>query len=162
MAMRPMRGLLLVAALALPILAGCSGTVPADPDGTLERVRGGTLHVGVSPNEPWTDVHDGADPSGIDVDLVRGFASSIDATVEWTEGGEHVLMAGLELGELDLVIGGLTSDSPWVEKAALTVPFTEEPGAHGRLEKHVFAAPMGENAFLLELEMFLLAQEDLP
>lgn len=43
------------AALAL---AACGATIPTDPDGTLETVRGGTLRAGVSPAEPWTEVHD--------------------------------------------------------------------------------------------------------
>ena len=71
---------LLVAALA--VAAGCS-RFPADPDGTLDRVQGGVLRVGVSPHPPWTVVREGADPAGVEPDLVRRFAERLQARVEW-------------------------------------------------------------------------------
>ncbi|CAA9224129.1 MAG: hypothetical protein AVDCRST_MAG52-660, partial [uncultured Blastococcus sp.] len=67
---------LLAALLAVAlVLVGCGSVrVPVDPDGTLDRVSGGVLRVGVSPHEPWTTV--GTDePGGIEADLVRGWAS---------------------------------------------------------------------------------------
>lgn len=60
-------------------LAGCGLTVPTDPDGTLESVRGGELRVGVSPDGALVQVR-GGEPSGSVVDLVEGFADKIDAT----------------------------------------------------------------------------------
>ena len=39
---------------AAVLLTGCGVEIPADPEDTLERVRGGTLRVGVSPNPPHT------------------------------------------------------------------------------------------------------------
>lgn len=146
------------AATVLLAVTGCSATIPSDPDGTLDRVTDGTLRVGVSPNPPWTDLPGGpdADPEGSEVDLVEGFAASIGADVEWVPGGEEDLIGRLERGELDLVIGGLTARSPWSEKAALTYRYTETTGPEGEKELHVMAAPMGENAFLVELERFLL------
>ncbi|MFD1213908.1 transporter substrate-binding domain-containing protein [Arthrobacter sp. GCM10027362] len=152
---------LLAALLALP-LAGCGLGIPADPEGTLERVRDGTLRVGVSANPPWTRVQAGADPGGTESTLVLRFAARHNAEVEWVEGGEETLMGKLEHGELDLVIGGLTKKSPWSDKAALTRPYVELANDRGEKEEHVMAARMGENAFLVELEEFLLHQEDLP
>ena len=67
-------------------------------------------------------------------------------------------MADLEHGQLDLVIGGLTAESPWSEKAAITKPYAEVRNEYGDVEEHVMAAPLGENAFLLALEKFLLSQ----
>ncbi|WP_324650636.1 transporter substrate-binding domain-containing protein [Georgenia sp. H159] len=145
-------------AIALLTLVGCSATIPTDPDGTLDRVTGGTLRVGVSPSPPWTDLPDGpdGDPEGTEIRLVEDFAESIRADVEWVPGGEEDLIGRLERGELDLVVGGLTARSPWSEKAALTYRYTETTGPEGEKELHVMAAPMGENAFLVELEGFLL------
>ncbi len=143
-------------------LAGCSATIPNDPDGTLDRVSGGgILRVGVSPSPPWTDLPDGPDgePAGTEVELVEEFARTIDAEVQWAPGGEEELIGQLERGELDLVIGGLTARSPWAEKAALTYRYTETTGPDGAKELHVMAAPMGENAFLVELEGFLLEKD---
>lgn len=140
------------------VLTGCGLTIPADPDGTLDRVRGGTLRVGVSPNEPWTQL-DAGQPSGIEVELVREFAATLGAQVEWSVGGEEALIADLEQAELDLVIGGLTSKTPWSKQAGITRAFTEVLDEQGEPEKHVMAVPMGENAFLVELEKFLSSRE---
>jgi polar amino acid transport system substrate-binding protein len=149
---------LLCVALILLLPTGCSG-FPADPNGTLDRVRGGLLRVGASHNEPWVEIVEGAEPSGIEPDLVRRFASNLQARIEWRFGGEEALMADLEHGQLDLVIGGLTAESPWSEKAAITKPYAEVRNEYGETEKHVMAAQYGENAFLLELEKFLLSQD---
>lgn len=145
-------------ALLLLALTACSTTIPTDPDDTLDRVTGGILRVGVSPSPPWTDLPDGtgAEPTGTEVELVAEFARTIDAEVQWAAGGEEELIGQLERGKLDLVIGGLTAKSPWADKAALTYRYTETTGPDGAKELHVMAAPMGENAFLVELEGFLL------
>lgn len=78
--------------VAVLLLAGCGGPFPADPDGTLQRVTGGTLRVGVSANDPWTAAEPGGPPGGLEVDLVTEFAESLDAGVEFTVGGEEDLI----------------------------------------------------------------------
>lgn len=159
---RPIRLRSAAAALVLAAsLSGCASSFPADPDGTLDRVSGGTLRVGISPNGEWTDVTDGGEASGIEVALVEEFAESIKAEVAWVEGGEEQLFTQLDEGVLDMVIGGFTDKTPWVTKAAITKPFTEVTTSKG-LENHVMATAMGENAFLLELEQFLLNTEGAP
>ena len=143
---------LTLAALSLT-LSSCS-EFPADPDGTLDRVRGGTLRVGVSHSPPYIDVR-GDEPAGSEAELVREFAAGLGAGVQWTDGGEEFLMDSLHRGELDLVVGGLTDAAPWTDKAALTRPYAEIPDSRGEPRKHVLAAPLGENAFLSVLEEFL-------
>ncbi|MBD3779351.1 MAG: transporter substrate-binding domain-containing protein [Micrococcales bacterium] len=147
-------------ALAVLLLAGCGGSFPADPDGTLERVTGDVLRVGVSPNPPWTEVGPGGEPSGLEVEIVSKFARTLDARVEWTTGGEESLVADLAESRLDLVVGGLTGRSPWADQAALTTPYTTVPGPQGEPEPHVMAAPLGENAFLVRLETYLLENRE--
>ena len=146
-----------LAAVVAVGLAGCTLTIPSDPDGTLDAVRGGTLRVGVSANPPWTYVV-GDEPTGTEAELVEAFAAHLDAEVLWTTGGEQDLVEALERGELEVVVGGLTADSPWSGRVALTRPYVEVAGPDGT-ELHVMAAPAGENAFLVELERFLLDQE---
>lgn len=141
---------------AVLLLAGCGGPFPADPDGTLERVTGGTLRVGVTANVPWTATEPGGPPSGLEVDLATEFAATLDAGVEYTVGSEEDLFGRLETKELDLVVGGFTGRSPWADQAALTTPYTTVPDEQGEPEPHVMAAPLGENAFLVALETFLL------
>jgi ABC-type amino acid transport substrate-binding protein len=137
------------------LLTGCGISLPADPEGTLDRVRDGQLRVGVSTNAPWTETPDGAEPAGIEPDLVRGFAATLNARIQWSEGGEQKLVDELERGNLDLVVGGLTKDTPWSEQVAVTAPYAQVEDGHGETHKHVMATRPGENAFLVELEDFL-------
>jgi ABC-type amino acid transport substrate-binding protein len=151
-----------LALLALGAVTGCGVTIPTDPDGTLDRSRGGVIRVGVSANPPWTELPQGTDteqPAGIEPELVTAFAESLDAEVEWTAGGEEALARQLEEGLLDVVVGGFTATTPWSRHAALTVPYVEVVGPDGKPEPHVMATAMGENAFLVELERFLLERD---
>lgn len=149
---------LLAGALTV-LLAGCGLSIPADPDGTLERITGGQLRVGVSHDPPWTNLTQTEAPTGVEPDLVRAFATAHEAEVVWEPGGEEQLMTLLDTGRLDMVIGGLTSSSPWTSHAALTTPYAESTGPDGATEKHVLAVRTGENAFMVALERHALAHE---
>lgn len=146
-----LRGVLVAVAMTAA-LAGCGVSVPADPDGTLQTVSGGELRVGVSADENLADVS--ADtPSGPIIDLVDTFADSLDAEVEWTIGSEETLVTMVEEGDLDLVVGGLTDQTPWIDRVGVTRGYREVDGAEDRAI--VMFVPLGENAFLTELEGFL-------
>jgi polar amino acid transport system substrate-binding protein len=107
-------------AVALALLTvGCG--IPRDPEGTLERVRGGLMRVGITEHPPWTVLDDA--PTGVEVDLVEGFARLLDAEIEWFPGSEHDLLTALHRRELDLVIGGYTDDDPWAKEATFTEPY---------------------------------------
>jgi polar amino acid transport system substrate-binding protein len=215
------RFVLLVVLLTL-LVAGCG--IPRDPESTLARVTGGTLRAGITASEPWTTL-EGGRPGGVEVELVERFARELGANVEWVDGSEADLIAALEVRELDLVVGGLTADTPWQAKAAITrsyattrvvvaVPSSQpvpddiaglrvavedgtdaagiledktdaipvrvpdvtqvkgsavaidewlladlelrDTGVHLSKSKHVMATAMGENAFLVRLERFLI------
>jgi polar amino acid transport system substrate-binding protein len=111
---------IVAAALAVALLTGCG--VPRDPEGTLDRVRDGALRVGLTESEPWTRLENGR-RSGVEVRLLERLATELGARIEWTQGAEADLIAALEVRELDLVVGGLTADSPWQAQAALTRPY---------------------------------------
>ncbi len=115
------------------------------------------MRVGVSQHTPWVETSDTGDPEGIEPKLIRGFAKDLDSDIEWTESGEEQLMEALERGDLDVVIGGFTDQTPWEEFGAVTRPYTEEK-RDGKVRKHVMVVRMGENAFLVELERFLMEQ----
>jgi polar amino acid transport system substrate-binding protein len=218
--------LVAVAAFLAVLAAGCG--IPRDPESTLDRVRGGTLRAGITASEPWTTLDDGR-PGGVEVELVERFASELGARVEWVDGSEADLIGALEVRELDLVVGGLTADTPWQAKAAITRSYTttrvvvavpasqplpddiaglrvavetgtdaagileektdaipvrvpdvtqvtgsavaidewlladldlRDTGVHLSKTKHVMATPLGENAFLVRLERFLIAHQD--
>lgn len=152
---------LAIGGLALA-LVGCSGHYPADPDGTLDRVSGGSLRVGVSHQPPWTDtVGDNSpdDPGGIEAQVIEEYAHTINAEVEWHAGGEEQLIKLLSERELDVVIGGLTDKSPWSSEVGLTTGYAESIAVDGEIAKHVMAVQMGENAFMTSLERYLLDQD---
>jgi polar amino acid transport system substrate-binding protein len=208
------------------LAAGCQ--YPRDPNGTLDRVEGGVLRVGVAESDPWV-VMDGDQPSGgAEVEMIRRFARRLRARIEWVHGSEEELVAASKEGAIDVLIGGLTSKSRWKKDVAFTRPYvetrvvvgapsgrsypddfadvsvvvergTEEQGllerrteaqvvpvsslASGRgepaavhdyllddlgliatgtelaSERHVMAVPLGENAFMVRLERFLLERE---
>jgi ABC-type amino acid transport substrate-binding protein len=141
-------------------LAGCGVTIPSDPDGTLEQVRDGVLRAGVSPHGEFVMVEPGAStPTGSEVEAIEAFADSIGAEVEWTVSSEEALVRGLEAGTLDLVAAGLTEATPWIDKAGVTRPYAETTSTDGSPQKLVMLVPLGENAFLTELETFLTEYE---
>ena len=146
---------LVALAAALMLLTGCAA-IPTDPHGTLARVRAtGVLRAGASPSAPWVLLEPGRPPGGSEPALVEAFASQQGARVDWTTGGEEELIRRLDDGALDLVVGGLTTDSPWETKSALTRAYTESTDAKGRTHRHVMAVRMGENALQSALERFL-------
>ena len=219
---RTVPALLAAGALLAVLAAGCG--IPRDPESTLDRVQGGILRAGITASDPWTTL-DGGRPGGVEVELVERFAAELGARVEWVDGSEADLIGALEMRELDLVVGGLTADTPWQAKAAITrsyattrvvvaVPSSQPPpddiaglrvaveagtdaagiledktdaiavrvpdvtavkgsavaidewlladldlrdtGVHLSKTEHVMATPMGENAFLVRLERFLI------
>lgn len=69
--------------LAISMLVAFGGCgLPRDPEGTLERVSGGTLRVGVAGHEPWV-VLEGSEPTGIGSEIVKLLADEINAVIEW-------------------------------------------------------------------------------
>jgi len=135
--------------------AGCD--IPRDPEGTLDRVRGGTIRVGIDVNEPWTAWEgqgSAARPAGVEPELVERFAKELKADVEWVRGSETEILTALENFDLDLVAAGIKDDTLWSDRVGLSRPYAET--ADG---KHVLAAPPGENEFLLRLDKFLAREE---
>jgi polar amino acid transport system substrate-binding protein len=106
--------------LAAALCAGCQ--YPRDPEGTLDRVRGGVMRVGVTHVDPWVKL-EGGEPAGVEVELLRRFARTLGAEIDWVEGSESDLMEALHGRQLDVVVAGLTRRSEWQRVAALTRPF---------------------------------------
>jgi polar amino acid transport system substrate-binding protein len=220
------RAIALAAALGT-VASGAGCEIPQDPDGTLDRVTGGSVRVGVTEADPWVLLDEGEPSGGVEVELVRRVARDLDAEIEWVDGSEEELVNAAKEGSLDLVIGGLTNKSRWKKDVAFTRPYVDtqvvigvperEVGrtdfdgervaaelgseeeallenrtdalvdpvdsldrangpvaAHAYVlddldlvpseevlhkEKHVMAVPMGENAWLVRLERFLLNRE---
>lgn len=150
----------LAATLALSVLPlSACGSLPADAEGTYDRARDGTLVVGVSEHPPWTSVDpDTGEVTGSEAELIKGFAETINAEIDWQPGPESVLAGAISEGEVDIVIGGLTTAAPWSSQMAMTRAYTSVETEDGSTEEMVMGVPLGENELMVELERYL-AQE---
>lgn len=128
--------------------------LPRDPEGTLDRARGGTLRVGAVEAPPYVGRR-GVGATGPEADLVRAFAESIGARVEWRWEPLDEHMRALEAFELDIVAAGLTTESPWASRVGFTRPWREEGDV-----RRVLAVAPGENATLVALEGVIFANRD--
>jgi ABC-type amino acid transport substrate-binding protein len=134
--------------VVLLVVAACE--LPKDADGALEKIRNGTMRVGIAENPPWVAVN-GAEVTGVETQLVAELAGQLNSRIKNVHGSETLLLEGLHRRELDIVIGGFTADSPWRHEVALTKPYHEDRNKR----KHVLALPPGENAWLMQVERFL-------
>ena len=112
------------------------------------------MRVGIADNPPWVAVAD-TEVSGIEPTMIGELAGSLQARVKTVHGSETLLMESLHRRELDVVIGGFTSDSPWKKEVALTTPYHEDKQGG----KHVLALPPGENRWLMRVERYLHENE---
>jgi polar amino acid transport system substrate-binding protein len=108
--------------IAVVALAGCQ--YPRDVEHTLDRVEGGTMRVGVSHNDPWVNL-DGTEPAGVEPEIVRRFARTLNARIRWVRGDSEELVEALANGQLDIVIAGLDRKSEHQRKVALTRPYVD-------------------------------------
>lgn len=118
------------------LLAGCD-SIPADADGTLERVRGERRYrVGL------IATLDGLAPDRSGALLSRlSKATGARAAIE--PGAAEPLLTRLEEGGLDLVIGEFAEKSPWSARVALTEPIATRGGI-----VLLAAARNGENGWI--------------
>jgi polar amino acid transport system substrate-binding protein len=123
----PRRSTHLLLCLAVALLGACRD-IPRDPHGTLERVRGGVLRVGLMHHKPWATIIDGR-PQGLEAALAEQLAKSLGATVEWAEPRGDELFQALKEYRLDLVVGGITEHSPWKDHVAFTRPYLRHRAA---------------------------------
>jgi hypothetical protein len=133
--------LALWAALAL---AGCD-SLPKDPDGTLDRVKAQrSFRVGLiatGDTEIGTDRRDA---------FLGRVARATGAAPAVKEGATEPLLLELQDGKLDLVVGIVSPDSPWVDRVAQLQPIGETLAP-----QHLLLTPMarnGENRWIMLLE----------
>jgi polar amino acid transport system substrate-binding protein len=126
--------------LAIVLLAAVTATgcqYPRDPDGTLNRVEGGVMRVGVSEGDPWVLLDGDRPTGGAEVELARRFARDLGARIEWVQGTEEELVEAAKEGQVDLILAGLTSKSRWKKDVAFTRPYVET--------RSVVGVPAGES-----------------
>jgi len=103
------------------LLTACSD-LPRDPKQTLQHIEGNQIRVGLVENPPWV-IRTNGEPAGAEVELVKNLAQELNATPVWFWGSEQKHLEALKNYELDLVIGGITSDTPWSKEIGLTSPY---------------------------------------
>lgn len=133
-------------------ISGCGLGIPRDPNGTLARVSGGELRVGLVVEDGYA-TQEGAQFSGPLVDLVQSYADSIGVTPIWRSHSEEPLVTLLEMGELDLVAGPISAKTPWSARVGITRE--QELASAPPPNKIVLLTPAGENGFLDSLDRFL-------
>ncbi len=129
----------------LVLLCGC-GSIPRDPEGTLDRVRAEhRFRIGFI----------ASDATRLDAATEKAFiarvAAATGARPVVSSGASEPLLAGLEQGKFDLVIGELAPDSPWISRVAILPAIGEE----GVDDSRVLLRPIarnGENAWISLLE----------
>lgn len=120
----------LLGILLLPLLLiGCS-----EPGTALSRAEStGILNVGVVDNPPMTVPGEGGDVSGPAADLVTAYADSIGAHPSWQVGELDALVAAVQRGEVDVIIGaggptkGVTATSSTGDAGVVLVSEQETP-----------------------------------
>ena len=126
--------ILLAAAL---FIGGCDA-IPADPDGTLDRVRSERqFRVGLIASHGRPFAPDRAQ------DLLKRLSRATGARAAVERGAAESLLTKLEEGRLDLVLGEFAEKSPWAAQVTLTEPI----GASGTTVLAA-AARNGENAWI--------------
>ena len=111
--------------MLLPLLLAVScDQYPRDPEGSLKQIeQSGMLHVGVILNPPWVMGSAPASPVGVEAQLIEQFAQELGVDVVWHWGGEENLFEGLKTYELNILIGGITTDNPWKQHSGFTIPY---------------------------------------
>lgn len=131
-----------VVLVALGFSAGCD--LPRDPEGTSSATEDGTLRVGRLT----------AELSGEDQAAIDAIASSFNASVEAVPGPVHDLVARLEQGEIQILVGDLPAATPLSKKIGLSRAYgTVTIG--GESHDRVLAIRKGENGFLTRIEKAL-------
>lgn len=139
-------------------MAGCR--YPTDIEHTSEKIRGGVLDVGLTENPPWVMRSDNG-PAGLEPELIKELAEKLDPDVRWHWGSEGVLVQALKEHQLDLVIGGITTNSSLSELAALSKPYYSSTYTVGYPESiEVPASLDGEHVALHPVNHFIKALRD--
>jgi hypothetical protein len=130
--------------LCLLLVAGCDA-LPRDPDGTLHRVRAERqFRVGIiAPDSAQAQI-------GSEQAFLRRVAAAAGARPVTRQGAAEPLLTELEEGRLDLVMGELAADTPWIGRVAM-LPALEAKRGDQKLARAAVARN-GENRWIMLLE----------
>ena len=133
-----------VTLLLLGFTSSCE-QIPRDPNGTLARVAAeGSFRVGVISSGP-----DATDTGPYDA-FLKDVALQTRAQPRLMEGSTERLLSALEDGEVDVVIGEISAESPWRTRVTILPPLHGRRSDDAPIELTV-AARNGENAWIATL-----------
>ena len=124
-----------IAAVLIGALAagGCSD-FPKDNAETLKQLQAGReMKVGVAHNPPWTVAAEGR-IEGVEPALVTQWAQSLGTKARFITAPADDLVEALYKRELDVLVMGLTDETPHSGKLALSQPYLE-------VKTHIGVAP---------------------
>lgn len=101
----------------IAILYSCD--IPKDPNKTFSKAKGDTLRVGIANSGARADFNNGK-PKGIEVEIIKGFAESINTEIKWIPGSQQQIIDLLKEYQLDIAIGGFTKGSAFKKHAGFT------------------------------------------
>ena len=132
-------------AAAVLLLSGCD-SYPRDINGTRDRVEAGrVIRVGLFQESL-------AGPNrGLAAAYLARLSRATGARPQIQTGAAEPLLARLEAGELDLAIGEIAGDSPWIDGVAVIEPLAE----HRLGDRTIGLSPIarnGENRWVMLLE----------
>ena len=130
---------------ALCVAAAACG-LPKDSRGTLDQIRAAReIRVGLVLASPGAPVHPQA------AALLRRLSAATGAGPRVFSGDGEPLLARLEEGELDLVLGRFTASTPWSRLVTLSPPLAKAKQGETEI---ILAAAMenGENEWIALVE----------
>lgn len=141
-----MRAIAKILVLLMGLTVGCG--IPKDPENTFYSAKSTGLKVGFVENPPFTEGENGKF-DGVEVNLLKSFATENNLKITFVEGSESNLIEQLSNREIDILIGGFDKKTVWKEKAGSAKPYDDT---------HIILVPKGENRLVYELESFLQNQ----
>ncbi len=133
---------LLLAGFAL--ISACDA-LPRDPAGTTDRiVSKQSIKVGFADRDAASDTRTSS--------LIRKLEATTHAKAVIVDGSGETQIKQLENGDLDLVIGSFTADSPWKTKIAFAPALRTSGKSSDALELKA-AIRNGENRWIMTVEV---------
>jgi hypothetical protein len=135
----------LITLLAILALGSCED-FPTDPRSTLDRIRSeGSFRVGLVSSAVANE------PGPNSKRLLMAVAKAANASPKLVHGETEVLLAALEEGRLELVIGRFEKKSPWASRVTFGPPVRVEQRGNSELLLRP-AMRNGENGWIALIE----------
>lgn len=107
---------------------------PKDPNHTLDKMKNQTVRVGISESSGLATISE-AGPTGVEVELIKGYAQTINSKIEWVKGSQEQIVGLLKEHQVDVAIGGYSKQTAFKKHIGLTRPYKTEKIKVGASDK---------------------------